>query len=65
MQQLAAHSLRAGIATAAGVDEARVGRLLGHAGTMTSRYDRPLWDGILHQAVYAWMRDHPAVCTPA
>ncbi|WP_157419702.1 hypothetical protein [Actinomadura kijaniata] len=45
----------------AGVDEARVGRLLGHAGTMTSRYDRPLWDGILHQAVYAWMHDHPVL----
>ncbi|MGK5550600.1 hypothetical protein ACSNOI_03215, partial [Actinomadura kijaniata] len=66
--QLAAHSLRAGIATAAraaGVDEPRVGRLLGHAGTTTSRYDRPLWDGLLHQAVYAWMRDHPALTATA
>ncbi|WP_067826086.1 tyrosine-type recombinase/integrase [Actinomadura kijaniata] len=65
--QLAAHSLRAGITTAAraaGVDDARVGRLLGHAGTMTSRYDRPLWAPELHEAVYAWILTHPALTIP-
>lgn len=59
---LAAHSLRAGIGTAArtaDVDEPRVGRLLGHTGTTTARYNRPHWDGRLHEILYSWILANP------
>ncbi|MBO2458148.1 tyrosine-type recombinase/integrase [Actinomadura violacea] len=61
---LAAHSLRAGIGTAAraaDVDEPRVGRLLGHTGTTTGIYNRPHWDGRLHEILYTWILDHPTL----
>ncbi|MBO2461459.1 tyrosine-type recombinase/integrase [Actinomadura violacea] len=61
---LAAHSLRAGISTAAraaDVDEPRVGRLLGHTGTTTGIYNRPHWDGRLHEILYTWILAHPTL----
>ncbi len=56
---LAGHSLRAGFATtaeAAGVHEEITGRVLGHAGSMISRYVRHTFDGAVQRAIYELAR---------
>jgi len=66
---LAGHSLRAGFATAAdeaGVPEETVGRVLGHAGSMTGRYVRHAFDGAAQRAIYETARRlTPSATEPA